>query len=454
MIPINPTSYQRDLKKPTLIKLLLLVFLLAPALLKAQNVKQLSLQEAIDLGIANSKNLKLSQQKIDEAVAQLAVVKDNALPSASASFMYNHAEIPTNTLKIGEGNPIYLPNRADAFVGTAAVQELVYGGGKLKYAQESTKLLKEIALLDADKNKEEVSYAVVNSYFSLYKLLQSKKVVAQNLSAISKQLKQAQRFYEQGLVTKNDVLRFQLQQANISLTDMEIENNRKIINYNLDILLGLPENTAIELKGADDALPQLSSFDAYLNAALTNRQELQQLNLRHQTADYNIKSIKANTRPTVGLGANLYYVNPSGNFIPSNQQFVMPITLGATISWNIGSLWTNKNKVAEAKVQQLEIDTQKDIFTDNVKTELNKNYQTYQLAVQKIDVLETSIAQATENDRLLESKYQNNIASAIDRIDAETLLYQAKINLELAKADAKLAYYTLLKSTGKISQNN
>ena len=191
--------------------------------------------------------------------------------------------------------------------------------------------------------------------------------MAQNLSAIAKQLKQAQRFYEQGLVTKNDVLRFQLQQANISLTDMEIENNRKIINYNLDILLGLPENTAIELKGAEDALPKLSSFDAYLNAALTNRQELQQLNLRHQTADYNIKSIKANTRPTVGVGANLYYVNPSGNFIPSNQQFVMPITLGATISWNIGSLWTNKNKVAEAKVQQLEIDTQKDIFTDNVK---------------------------------------------------------------------------------------
>lgn len=430
---------------------LLFVSLAIPVILQAQNVKQLSLQEAIDLGIANSKNLKLSQQKIDEAVAQLAVVKDNVLPSATASFMYNHAEIPTNTLKIGEGDPIHLPNRADAFVGTAAVQELIYGGGKLKYAQESTKLLKEVAQLDAEKNKEEVSYAVVNSYFSLYKLLQSKKVVAQNLAAIAKQLKQAQRFYEQGLVTKNDVLRFQLQQANVSLTEMEIENNRKIVNYNLDILLGLPENTAIELKDVDGTLPQLTAFSDYLNTALSSRQELQQLSLQHKAADFNIKSIKANTLPTVGLGANLYYVNPSGNFIPNNQQFIMPITLGANISWNIGSLWTNKNKVAEAKVQQLEIDTQKDILADNVKTELNKNYQNYQLAIQKINVLETSIAQATENDRLLESKYQNNIASATDRIDAETLLYQAKINLELAKADAKLAYYTLLKSTGKIS---
>ncbi|WP_199120114.1 TolC family protein [Pedobacter sp. ASV28] len=436
---------------PFKIKVLLTIFIL-PIALQAQTVKSLSLQEAIDLGIANSKNLKLSQQKIDEAVAKLAVVKDNALPTATASFLYNHAEIPTHTLKIGESNPISLPNRADAFIGTAAVQELVYGGGKLKYAQESTKLLKDLAQLDADKNKEEVSYAVINSYFSLYKLLQSKKVVAQNLEAIASQLKQAQRFFDQGLVTKNDVLRFQLQQANISLTDLEIESNKKVINYNLDILLGLPENTEIEIREADLPLQSLEPLTNYITTAFNNRQELQQLNVQHKVADYNIKTIKANALPTVGIGANLYYINPSGNFIPPSQQYIMPITVGANISWNIASLWTNKNKIAEARIQQQEIGIQKDIFSDQVKTELNKNYQNYKLAIQKISVLETSIAQATENDRLLESKYKNNIASAIDRIDAETLLYQAKINLELAKADAKLAYYTLLKSTGKISQ--
>jgi len=436
---------------PFKIKVLLTAFIL-PIALQAQTVKSLSLQEAIDLGIANSKNLKLSQQKIDEAMAKLAVVKDSALPTATASFLYNHAEIPTHTLKIGESNPISLPNRADAFIGTAAVQELVYGGGKLKYAQESTKLLKDLAQLDADKNKEEVSYAVINSYFSLYKLLQSKKVVTQNLEAIASQLKQAQRFFDQGLVTKNDVLRFQLQQANISLTDLEIESNKKVINYNLDILLGLPENTEIEIRETDLPLQSLEPLTNYITTAFNNRQELQQLSVQHKVADYNIKTIKANALPTVGIGANLYYINPSGNFIPPSQQYIMPITLGANISWNIASLWTNKNKIAEAKIQQQEIGIQKDIFSDQVKTELNKNYQNYKLAIQKISVLETSIAQATENDRLLESKYKNNIASAIDRIDAETLLYQAKINLELAKADAKLAYYTLLKSTGKISQ--
>ena len=432
---------------------LMLVASLIPAALFAQSSKELNINQAIELGIANSKNLKLSQNKIDQAVAKLEVVKDNALPTGNASFIYNHAEIPTTTFTLpGSESSLRLPKRADAFVGTAAVQELVYGGGKLKYAKESTKLLAEVARLDADKSKEEITYAVINTYYSLYKVLQSRKVVDQNLESIAAQIKQAQRFFEQGIVTKNDVLRFQLQQANVTLTQMDIESNRKVINYNLDILLGLPEDTEVKIVDPTLGLKTPGSLNEYIGQAFANRQELKQLDIQNKVADFNIKTIKANTLPTVGVGANLYYINPSGNFIPPANQYLMPITLGATVSWNFGNLWTNKNKVSQAKIEQSEITLQKDILSDQVKTDINKNFQNYQVAMNKIQVLETSIAQATENDKLLASKYKNNVASVTDRIDAETLLYQAKINLEIAKADAGLAYYTLLKSTGKITQ--
>jgi len=432
---------------------LMLVASLIPAALFAQSTKELNINQAIELGIANSKNLKRAQNKIDQAAAQLEVVKDNALPTANASFMYNHAEIPTHTFSLGDGASVLnLPNRADAFVGTAAVQELVYGGGKLKYAKESTKLLAQVAQLDADISKEDITYAVISTYYSLYKIEQSKKVVNQNLESIAAQIKQAQRFFEQGIVTKNDVLRFQLQQANVTLTQMDIESNRKVVNYNLDILLGWPEDTEIKIVDPSAGLKAASSLNDYIGLAMANRQELKQLDVQNKVADYNIKTIKANTRPTVGVGANLYYINPSGSFIPPVNQYLLPVTVGATVSWNIASLWTNKNKVSEAKIQQSEIAIQKDILSDQVKTDINRNYQNYQVAVNKIEVLETSIAQAAENDRLLASKYKNNVASVTDRIDAETLLYQAKINLEIAKADAGLAYYTLLKSTGKITQ--
>jgi len=432
---------------------LMLVASLVPAALFAQNARELNINQAIELGIANSKNLKLSQNKINQAVAQLEVVKDNALPTANASFMYNHAEIPTNTFSLGEGTTAFhLPKRADAFVGTAAIQELVYGGGKLKYAKESTKLLADVARLDADKSKEEITYAIINTYYNLYKVEQSKKVVSQNLESIAAQIKQAQRFFEQGIVTKNDVLRFQLQQANVTLTQMDIESNRKVINYNLDILLGIPEDTEIKIVDPLTGLKQANALNDYITLAMANRQELKQLDVQNKVAEYDIKSVKANTLPTVGVGANLYYINPSGSFVPPVNQYLLPVTLGATVSWNIGSLWTNKNKVNEAKIKQSEIAIQKDLLSDQVKTDINKNFQNYQVSMNKIQVLETSIAQATENDKLLASKYKNNVASVTDRIDAETLLYQAKINLEIAKADAGLAYYTLLKSTGKITQ--
>ena len=427
------------------------VLLLFPFLLQAQETKTISLQEAVQLGIANSKNLKLSENQIEEANSRLAVVKDEALPSASASFMYNHAEIPSNRLSLGE-TTVNLPRRSDAFVGTASLQQLVYGGGKLRYAEESTRLLTDIARLDVEKNKDEVGYAVVNTYFNLFKVIESKKIVAQNLASIASQLKQSQRFFEQGIVTKNDVLRFQLQQANVSLTALEIENNRKILNYNLNILLGLPEETLIEVTDPKATIPALSDKSTYIDQAMNTRQELRQLDIRNKVEEVNVKSIKANLLPTFGLGANLYYLNPSGSFIPGTNQYLVPMTVGANLSWNIGSLWNNKNKISEAQVEQKSVVMQKGIVADDIKKEINANYQNYLLALGRIKILETSIEQASENDRLLASKYKNNVASAIDRIDAETLLYQAKINLELATADAGLAYYTLLKSTGKLSQ--
>ncbi len=431
---------------------ILLGLALVPTMLFAQDVKELNLNQAIELGIANSKNLKLAKNKIDQAVAQLALVKDNALPAASASLLYNHAEIPTNVLKLGGGeSEIHLPRRADAFIGSVALQERLYAGGKLRYAEASTKLLEEVANLDVDLSKEDVTYAVINMYYSLYKLSQSEKVIDQNLASIAAQIKQSQQFFDQGLVTKNDVLRFKLQQANVNLTKLDAESNTKIVNYNLDILLGLGDNTEIKVMEPTVSAMNAGNLTDYISEAFANRQELKQLDLRNKVADFNIKTIKANVLPTVGVGANLYYINPNG-FIPQANQFVAPVTVGANIAWNFGAFWTNKNKVSQAKIQQNEITLQKDVVSDQLKQEINSNYQSYKVALQKVDILQTSINQATENDRLLAAKYSNNIASVTDRIDAETLLYQAKINLEIAKADVGLAYYKLLKSTGKITQ--
>ena len=440
------TSY--PLKKALLFALLLTVTAFTTTIAQDRTI---TIDEAIQLGLENSKVLKLSQSKIDQAVAEYNQAKDHNLPTGGVSFAYNRAQIPANKLNFG-AETIMLPTSANAYLGMLSLSETIFGAHKYKYALESTNLLTQIARLDAVKDRTQITYDIISAYYNLYKVLQSQKIVNQNLTTLDAQIHQAQRFFEQGIVTKNDVLRFQLQRSNVELTGIDLESNRKIINYNLNILLGLPESTRLNINQIVEGDKQLSPLSNYIDSALSSRREIAQLDLRGKIAETNIKDIEANTKPTLAASAGAYYIDASANPLPRSGSFITPITVGLTASWNFSSLWYNKNKVAAAKIQQNEVSINKGITIDYVKNEVNQNYQNYLTALNKIKLLQTSIEQAGENNNILGSKYKSNIASATDKADAETLLYQAQINLELAKADAGLAYYTLLKSTGKLNK--
>lgn len=442
----------KQLFKLSLVGLIAALLLIAFTSKANAQDRTITLKEAIDLGLQNSKTLKLSQAKIDEAVSQYNQAKDRALPTGSVSLTYDRAQIPYNNLAFGKTS-IDLPKSANAYLGIASLNETIFGGNKLKYARQSTDLLTQVSRLDADNNKDQITYDVISSYYNLYKVLQSIKVVNQNITTVDAQIHQSQRFFEQGLVTKNDVLRFELQKANIQLNGIDLESNRKIINYSLDVLLGLPETTQLNIDEISaDTSRVIGPLSAYIDTAMANRQEVKQLVLRGRVAETNIKDVQANVLPNLSAGLSGYYVDANGNPIPKIGNFITPVTIGVTASWNFGALWTNKNKVTQAKIQREEVSINQGILADNVKNEVNQDYQNYIQALDKIKLLQTSIAQANENTSILESKYKANIASATDRADAETLLYQAQINLELAKADAGLAYYTLLKSTGKLNK--
>ncbi len=413
--------------------------------------RTLTLEEAIKLGLDNSKTLKYSQSKIDQAVSRYNQAKDLALPTGSVSYMYSRAQIPVNTLSLGSSS-FSLPKSANANLGIVSLAEPIYAGGKFKYAKESTDLLVKVARLDVDHDKDQVSYGIISAYYNLYKVLQSKKVVEQNLVTVDQQIKQAQRFFEQGIVTKNDVLRFQLQRSDIELNGIELESNRKVINYNLDVLLGLPETTQLNVDQVNTIDHPVLPLTSYIDTAFANRQEIQQLDLRTRVAEANIKTTHADRLPTLAATAGAYYLDISANPLPSKGSYVTPLTLGLALSWNFGSLWNNKNKESEARIERDQTVINKGITTDNLKNEVNQNYQEYISALNKVQLLQTSIEQATENNRLQESRYKSSIVTATDRADAQTLLYQAQINLELAKADAGLAYYHLLNSTGKINK--
>ena len=157
----------------------------------------ITLDEAIKLGLQNSKTLKLSQSKIDRAISEYNQARDRSKPNGSASFGYNRAEIPANKLNLGPTS-FELPKNDNAYLGILSISETIFGGNKLKYAQQSTRLLTQVARLDADNDKDSVTYDIINSYYTLYKVLKSEKVVVQNIATVDQQIKQSQRFFGAG----------------------------------------------------------------------------------------------------------------------------------------------------------------------------------------------------------------------------------------------------------------
>lgn len=432
---------------------LALVFLLSglPGIM-AQSAHPLSLDEAVKLGIANSKQLRQSKNKIEEALARFDQAKDAQLPSAKASFQYTHALMLARTINI-EGltrAPLTLPFDLPLYLGTLSFSEPIYSGNKLQLAKQSADLMVKMSKLDADKDSVEVAYLVISSYLTYNKILQSQTVEQRNMEDVDQKLAEITKFESQGLATKNDVLRFQLQKSRIELNQIELEKNREIANYNLDILLGLPDTSQISLTDVSYRLDEHPVYSDLLTQALSERRELQDLSYQDKIADVNLKKIKNERLPTVSANAGLNYVNFTQQPIPPANSILAPVTLGVGVSWDIASLYTNKNKVREANAIKEEVHTSRDQAQDDIRKDVHQAYLGYLESVQQLKVLQVAVDQAEENERITESKFKNALASTTDRIDAQTLLYQSRTNLELAKSDATIAYYNLLNATGTI----
>jgi outer membrane protein len=429
-----------------------LCLLLFTAFTTNAQTRTLNLDEAVQLGIQNSKQLKRSRFKIDEALARLDQAKDDRLPDAKVSFQYLHALMMSRVISIPgiTKDPIKLPFDFPAYLGTLSVTEPIFNGNQFKYARQSADLLVQMSRLDADKDKEDITYLVINSYLNYDKILENQLIVAQNMQDIQGKLVEITKYESQGLATQNDVLRYQLQQSQMQLTEIELENNRKIANYNMNILLGLPDTTSIILPPLNYKVNETPVFTDLLQLAETNRRELQDLSYQSKIADVNIKKIHDQRYPTVSASAGMYYINPTGQVIPTNNNLIAPVTLGIGASWDIGTLYKNRNKEREASLQRQELNTGREQALDQIHQEVHSEFVMYQQALERIKVLQVAVNQAQENERITESKFRNNLVNTTDRIDAQTLLYESRVNLELAKSDATIAYYNILRSTGKI----
>ncbi len=409
--------------------------------------RKITLDEAIDLSIKNSKPLRAAHARIEESNANTKVAKQNQLPDFKISGSYLRVTQPNIDMqyKSNSGGSAAAPIKVDqALYGSANLSLPIYSGLKIQYGIHSSEFLEKAAVLDADQDKEAVIMNTIDAFSNLYKARANLLVIQENLNQSRSRDADFANLEKNGLLARNDKLKALLQTANIELSKADVEENLKVAMVNMNIMLGLPEETQLVADSASLVEPRdVKNLQDYEQLALQNRKDLQAIGYQKKASELGIKTAKADYYPSLALTGG-YIAADIPNFITITNAF----TAGVGLSYNVSSLWKTNAHVAGAKAKLSEVQANEEEMYDQVRREVNKAYESLLTANKKISVSEVAVEQGLENYKIVKNKYDNSLLTVTDLLDANVLMLQSQISLELAKADAIVAYNTLLERSG------
>ncbi|MBD0352044.1 MAG: TolC family protein [Flavisolibacter sp.] len=439
------------------IGVLVLALLFGSITLQAQERKDLTLQNAINLSLKNSKQLKISSAKIEEATAALKEAVERRLPDASFSGSYLRVNNPNVDLKVkmnnsgGGSNPgtENKGNISQAMYGMGNVTVPLFTGFRIKYGIESSRYLAEAAKLDADHDREAIMLNTIEAFNNLYKAKAAVNLVRENLQDAHQRVVDFTRLEKNGLMARNDLLKAELQESNTELALLDAENNWKLANINMELMLGLPENTELAPNITNlNVLDNIKTVEEYVIQGLQNRKDLSALEYRKKAAEAGVKATKGELYPNVALSGGYVDLHIPGFVTVTNA-----VNVGVGVKYSISSLWKTKSKVQQAEARVRQLDASEDMLNDAIRLQINQAYQNYLSSRKKIDVYSKAVAQAAENYKVIKNKYENGLATATDLLDADVAQLQAKLNQAFAQSDAAVAYNKLLQAAGLLNNS-
>lgn len=377
----------------------------------AQKTQELTLNEAVQLSLQNSKQLKMSKAKVDEAVANTKDMWNNHLPDVKASGAYLRVNNPTINLKTSLGGSSSssdttkksgggMPKVNSAAYGMVTASLPLFSGLRIKYGVESAKFLEEAAKLNAENDKEEVVANTIEAYSNLYKAMRTVQLIQEDLKEQDRRVTDFTNLEANGIIARNDLLKAQLQKSNVELSLLEAQSNYRITSTNMDLMLGLseelmlvPDSTGFQLQGDAGSVAQ------WEENAMKNRKDFQALGYNEQAAQAGIKATKGEYYPSVAITGGYIGID-----IPNIANIPNAFNAGIGLQYNFGALWKTGAKVDVAKARLNQVQASKSMMTDQLHLQVTQAYENYLLSNKKIEVYNTAVEQARENYRITKNK--------------------------------------------------
>ncbi len=429
---------------------------------RAQQKLTLTIEEATRLGLENSKALHTSQYKLDAAAARAASTNTMALPSLKFNGAYTRlSEVPPEAVNLpansfGPGFPpsdlslTLSPTILDNYTIQATVQQPLFTGRKISGAIEAADYTARATEQDYRKDKAEIIYNIEAAYWTLYQAIEAKRFVDENVDQVRTHVTDADNLTKQGFLTKNDLMKVQVQLSDALVRQIDAENGVQLAMYALNNTLGLPLRTEIVLASTIQINDRSwDTADSLVKRALEKRPEVLGMNARVKAGEAGLVSARGSWWPQIYLVGNYSYLNPNMRYFPVTDEFKGTWDVSLSLSYDIWNWGQTGYQTAEAQAQLAQAQEGLSMVEDGVTLEVTQCYLSIEKAKERKAVSEQGVAQAEENYRIMTGKFKQGLAANSDLRDAEVELLQAKLNLTQSLVNYALAIAQLTKAIGE-----
>ncbi len=442
------------MNKVTIILFCLLVIIKV----QAQEIKTLTLKDAINYALENKAEVKKSILQVENSEYLIQEIRSRALPqiSINGGLTYNPI-LQTNVI---DGSAFGAPpgtiieaafgQNWSSIAGITLNQTLfdqsVFTGLK---AAKSTR---EFYQINNQLTEEEIIEIVASNYYKVYVLKEQLKVLDSNYVNTSKVKNVIEGQFKNGLTRKIDLDRISVKLSNIGNLRKQVFNALQMQENALKFYMGMPIETKISLPQVVFEIHE-QSLEEIPNTE--NRTEYMLLKKNEELLEFQKKNMEAAYYPTLSLSGNYNYLGqgpdmPIGKGKSDGIYWSDFSSIGLSLRIPVFTGFATRAKVRQADIDLLiikeDLDDTKlalDLAYENAKNQINNNLNMIRDQKENVQLSQKVLSNIQNN-------YFQGLASLTELLDAENAYIVSQNNYTTTILDYKLAEIQLIKSQGKL----
>lgn len=405
-----------------------------------QGAISLTLADALARAKANSPQFQAALMRLGLAREDRVQARATLLPGVdyNNSFAYTEGNHTTTGVFIAN-------NGVHEYVSQGAVQQTLGVGQFADYRRAAA--AQALARANAEIAARGLVVTVVQAYYGL-EAAQAKAGSMQAANDEAQRFLDLSRKFEQaGEVAHSDVIKAQIQANDQQRALQDAQLAAQNARLNLAVLL-LP-NFFQDFTLADDigAAPPLPPMTEVQDLAGKNNPELQAAFAAMDVANHEVAVARAAHLPTLvldylyGIDAN-QFATYNGDI--RNLGYAATATLNIPV-WHWGAI---ESRVKQAELQQHQAKVELSAAQRQAVADLQSFYGEAQTAHGQLDLLQNSVDLAAESMRLTNLRYQAGEATALEVVDAQNTLTQARVSYRDGQSRYHVAIANLQTLTG------